>query len=149
MAMAFVEIIDDTGVPFFCNVHAGVGQGQPNRHDDVMLVQWLLLQYFKVPGKISAPPGPLIKVDGMFGRQTADYIKAFQSGAKSKGTNIAADGYVHRARGVQGAATGAQYTIIHLNNAADNRRPELGRKFWVATDFPPVVQHAMTAASRR
>ena len=148
--MAFVEIIDASNLPFFCNVHAGVGQGLPNRHDDVMLVQWLLAEYFKKPGKnTTAPPGPPIKVDGVFGRQTGEYIKAYQSGPKSKGANIAADGRVNRAQGIKGAVTGTQFTIIWLNLTVAERRPELRGAFWGASDFPAPVLHAMTAASRR
>ena len=147
--MAFVEISSDPGVSFFCNVHGGVGQGQSNRRDDVMLVQWLLRQYFSKVTTIAPPPGPMIQVDGSFGRQTGDYIKAFQSGGKARGNNITADGRVDRAQGVLGALTGSQYTIIHLNNAADGRRPDLARKFWIAADMPMELKNALTASSRR
>ena len=146
--MAFVEVTSSGGVPFFCNVSAGVGQGQPNRRDDVMLVQWLLHQYFSNAPKVPPPPGPMIKIDGLFGRQTGAYIQQFQTGGKANGYNIKPDGVISRASGFIGGA-GSQYTITHLNNAAHGQRPNLDRKFWAAPDFPSEVQRALVASSQR
>ena len=146
--MAFVEITNDTGVPFFCNVHGGVGPGQANRRDDVLLVQWLLHQYFSKSPKIPPPPGPMIKVDGAFGRQTGEYIKAFQNGGKTQGYNLKPDGVISRASGFF-SSSGSQYTITHLNNAAHGQRPQLDRKFWAAPDFPAEVQRALVGSSQR
>jgi hypothetical protein len=147
--MAFVELSSDPGLAFFCNVHGSVGQGLSNRRDDVLLVQWLLRQYFSKVTTISPPPGPMIQVDGSFGRQTGDYIKAFQTGGKAGGHSIAVDGRVDRAQGVFGALSGTQYTIIHMNNGADGRRPELARRFWTAADMPLELRNALIASSRR
>src|SRR5271170_1684748 len=65
-----------------------VGPGQPNRAEDVLLVQALLNQYKDELG-MAAP----LDVDGLFGPRTASAILEFQRCRKLP----IADGIVHRA----------------------------------------------------
>ncbi len=145
--MAFVELFADPQLPLFCNVHAPVGPRAANNRTDVLLVQYLLKVWFEgAPAPV--PAGGPLKVDGFAGPTTFAYIQAFQSYGKGKGYKILPDGRVDRAQGAFGSATGSQYTILHLNNAFNSRRPSANRHVWSAADCPLELRDALVAASR-
>jgi hypothetical protein len=145
--MAFVEIVDLQLLPLFCNIHASVGPRCVNGRTDVLLVQYLLKVYFQgapIPSPIKEP----LEVDGWAGNVTFAYIKLFQTHLKTRGHNILPDGRVDRAQGFFGNITGSQYTITHLNNAFNMRRPGANRHLWCESDCPPDLRAALIDASR-
>jgi hypothetical protein len=119
MVMAQVDTWEDgsnsTYLDFFYNVSFAVGPAgtAPNRHDDVMLVQYLLKTLvrlgFWVPPTLSKP----FSVDGRMGPDTAAWIRDYQL---QRLTIIYQDGRIDRALGVNASLAKKVYTIITLND---------------------------------
>lgn len=117
--MAYKDTCEDPDIksdlPFFWNIHKSVGWGCPNRTDDVMLVQFLLLSIYLNTEvfSVGSPPTETFPLDGIFGQKTYKWIRAFQKtqpGYHQDGRVSAIDG--SRAFSTE---THHPYTIIALN----------------------------------
>jgi hypothetical protein len=113
-------------------VDQAVGQGCPNRRDDVLLVQFFLKVAMEdatgSPGY--RPPGEKpITVDGTCGRQTVAYIKFFQEegNRRNPGIPTTTDQRVDPVLSgtTKGALAGTFYTILALNVIYKERRGDL------------------------
>ena len=127
------------GPTLFYSVSAAVGPGAPNRREDVLLVQYLLRESFKGPGFLAHPfPGPPLVVDGVASPNLFAAIVHFQRVARLRGRTIATDGRVDAPVGEQmrGSISQTQYTIIFLNSAYDQARPQDYPRVSKAGDCP-------------
>ena len=121
-------------------IDSGVGPGRANRRDDVMLVQLLL----KKAGVNSVTPDGLpflhhsrLKIDGIFGPQTARFIEGFESsGALTRRLGqmqVVSDGGFDPLQpngSVRSGASGFWYKIFAVNvlakqNLGDDRYDHL------------------------
>lgn len=136
--MATIDLVRDPKNSYiFYDVDKAVGPGAPNTRGDAMLVQYFLREIFKgVPEFQKTPfPGGTMAVDGVAGPQTFAAIKHFQKIAAQRYGGGSQDGRVDTPAGEKhyGAFSGAQYTILNMNNAfAKARRqdwPRVSRTF--------------------
>jgi hypothetical protein len=99
---------------------------EPNKYDDVMLVQYLLKRIYQKAHEYQPPLNPRvssrfsiaeIKVDGFYGPRTQASINHFQLELRRQGYSIITDGCVDPERTDSGFATisGEAYTITQLN----------------------------------
>jgi hypothetical protein len=113
------------------NVGAAVGKNQPNRPDDVLLVQRLLIGLASTPAAFTRPPTPL-QPTGIFDDNLSLWIKAFQTAlaAKTPGKFVV-DGVVSPMPSPTGVdwnarfAAGAFSTLAALNLSLRGRSPTL------------------------
>jgi hypothetical protein len=118
----------DPSIKVAYTVDQAVGTGCPNRREDVLLVQHLLKIAWNDAGasKGFRPPGEAapLSVDGMFGPQTARFIKFFQEEAIRRGANCATDQRVDPAVSgtSSGGLSGKFYTILAMNSARNSRQ---------------------------
>jgi hypothetical protein len=115
MAFRDSKTCADNKLSSFYNLNMAVGPGCPNRQDDVMLVQFLLKQFYAAPDRQGTAPVGEMKVDGMWGPTTARWILAFQLRMKHHHGAIFADGRVDPARSFVSSISHTVYTIIWLN----------------------------------
>lgn len=105
-------------LPYFYNVVHAVGKNCPNQRDDVMLVQYLLYwRYKNVKPKAATPKGEM-KVDGICGGVTRNWILKFQLDIMFHNHSIYADNRVDRVRNtatLTGSLSKTVYTLIWLN----------------------------------
>jgi hypothetical protein len=113
--MAYIATAGD-GSNFY-NVNFAVGVKAPNKRDDVFLVQWMLHRVYADTPSLQAPPPGDIDIDGWIGRQTVQWILAFQRDVRRFGNACAINGRVDSARQAQGSISKAPYTILWLNSA--------------------------------
>mgnify|MGYP000122274024 CR=1 FL=1 len=124
--MAYVESTfranDGSGpMGHYFNLTEAVGNGCPNRLDDVALTQTFLQSLSNLPE--SPVQGGTMHVDGLWtpqlGRGIALFQKLARRGLKSRGASevISVDGLILPARGVYVEGTLQMYTIIALNKA--------------------------------
>ena len=105
----------------YFNLSEAVGNGCPNRPDDVALIQVFLQSLSNLPE--SRVQGGTMSVDGIWTPQLSRGIALFQKlarrGLRRRGGNesIAIDGLVLPARGVYIEGTLQMYAIIALNKA--------------------------------
>jgi len=105
------------GVPDPHGFHRGIR----NNKDDVMLVQHFLKVVAANPTKFKRPfhppkKFPNMKVDGIYGDQTAAWIGAFQNHLHNLPLNVLRDGVVDRVRnGIQNSPNGFLWTMVMLN----------------------------------
>lgn len=118
--MAHKELMDSPNGVFTLN-DTPIGKGQTNRkRSDVQLVQFFLHQfYLKNPALFAQLPPTknkvgVIKIDGVYGRQTEAGILVFQKDVQKRGSTIKADGVVNVANNVR-SPSGNQFTIMFLN----------------------------------
>jgi len=114
-------------LPVFYNVINAVGKNAPNVKDDVMLVQYLLYWvYMNVEPKAATPKG-VMKVDGIYGGITANWILKFQLDIMLSGGSIQADNRVDRIRNKDsfcGSISQMCYTLCWLNWVVADVEPE-------------------------
>jgi len=114
--MGFIDTSET--LPVFYNIVQAVGKNCPNKRDDVMLVQYLLdWRYKNVQPKAATPKG-VMKVDGICGGITLNWIQKFQLDIMLSGYSIQADGRVDRIRNKQsfnGSLSNKIYTLGWLN----------------------------------
>jgi hypothetical protein len=138
---------------FFYNVDAAVGADCPNKRDDVLLVQLLLVTINNNPNVFSPPiptvplsPGQIFRTDGVAGPITVQAIKHFQEVGRSRGNSIKVDGRVDKASGSGfGTVSNTQFTILFLNNAY--RKIKVGAFQNIAIlagDCPPELKSVLT-----
>lgn len=95
---------------------------EPNKRDDVMLVQYLLKRVYQ-NGHAVQPPlcrdsgAAVLKIDGLHGPKTQRAIEQFQLEMCRNGRSIATDGCVDPEKGDGGTSSISQtgYTITWLN----------------------------------
>ena len=122
--MAHVLILSPaSAIRVFYNVDHAVGPGRLNRRDDVLLVQFFLRSLARVNDVMTQdsyfPTGQaLIDTDGVFGPQTAAYIKHFEAVlSRSLPGALWRDGVIDPRPSGQnfGPLHGRVYAIIRLN----------------------------------
>ena len=114
-------------LPIFYNVIYAVGKNCPNKRDDVMLVQYLLDWYYKNYQPQAAVPEGVIKVDGIFGDVTANWILKFQLDFMLSGYPIQADNRIDRIRDKESfydSSSDTVYTLAWLNWIVSSEEPE-------------------------
>ncbi|MBC7901071.1 MAG: hypothetical protein H7070_13590 [Saprospiraceae bacterium] len=105
-------------LPIFYNVVQAVGKNCPNKRDDVMLIQYLLDWRYKNCQPRGAVPKGVIKVDGIYGGITQNWILKFQLDIMLSGGSIQADNRVDRIRDKEsfcGSVSQMCYTLCWLN----------------------------------
>jgi hypothetical protein len=103
---------------------------EPNKPDDVMLVQYLLKRIYQrcdlFPGSgLDKTNGTcLLKIDGYHGPKTQKAIEMFQIEMRRAGRNIATDGCVDPEKGLTSSISKTGYTITWLNKYLSVFYPE-------------------------
>jgi len=123
---------------------------EPNRRDDVMLVQYLLKRVYQ-KGYNAQPPlsqstgAAQLKIDGLYGPQTARAIEQFQLEMRRNGRNIATDGCVDPELGdsTTSSISKTGYTISWLNKYFWILYPYLAPDIRVDLECPPELKHAV------
>lgn len=124
--MAYVETTfranDGSGpMAHYFNVSQAVGDGCPNRADDVALIQVLLQSLSNLPE--SHVKGGKVVVDGVWNQSMSRGIMLFQKIAqrglrrRGAGETIGVDGIIYPANGVYVNDGLQMYTIIAMNKA--------------------------------
>jgi hypothetical protein len=118
--------------------------GDPNRPDDVELVQYFLKKIAANPSKFNQPfrpprSHPVMKVDGTFGEITRTWIEEFQLHLARIGRRVRRDGVVDRIQGGHVAGpNGFLFTLVVINTAFGQVVGEDGwDTWWKAADVPP------------
>ena len=136
--MAYKKIVQGRSYPHLYNVTMTVGSRkafsqtasgssytssyEPNKRDDVMLVQYLLKRVYQ-QGQNAQPPlnqqngTAELKIDGLYGPKTQKAIEQFQLEMRRNGRNIATDGCVDSELGDSATSSISKtgYTISWLN----------------------------------
>jgi hypothetical protein len=136
----------DNRLPVFYNLTMPVGVRAPNRRDDVLLVQYFLLEIYKNPAAHTPPlirPKGNLVVDGKFGPITRNWILKFQLDVRDRGKSVYPDSRVDRARGAESSITHTVYTIIHMNASFKKLRPDDFEHLEAAPDVPPELAAAL------
>ena len=120
MARVFLFSKPIPNVQVFYGIDQAVGNGCPNKRDDVALVQFFLRSVLEDGKEYKVPPGPPLAIDGICGPQTIEYIKAWQEQESRLSEGImkpVQDGQVSPAlsRSGIGSRSHARYTIVGLN----------------------------------
>jgi hypothetical protein len=105
-------------IPVLYNVIHAVGVNCPNKRDDVMMVQYLLLNFYKNVQPKEATPKGNMTVDGICGGITKNWIKKFQTDLMLRNLSIYADGRVDRIRNtasLTGSISNTIYTLAWLD----------------------------------
>jgi hypothetical protein len=125
--MARVYLIN-AALKLVYTIDQAVGNGCPNRRDDVLLVQFFLKVVSEGPQKSEFTPagrGPM-NTDGGWGPASQAYLNQFivVNSAQNPGSPLTQDGRVDPVVGgrVTGSQTGHVYTILALNTSYKNVR---------------------------
>jgi hypothetical protein len=113
-------------LPIFYNVALAVGKNCPNIPDDVMLIQYLLDWRYK-NCQPSARPNGVMKLDGVYGDVTANWILKFQLDILLSGRPILADNRIAPIRDkkfFRSSLSDAVYTLAWLNWIVSCEEPE-------------------------
>jgi hypothetical protein len=106
--------------PFY-NVRVAVGNNAPNNGDDVMMVQFMLMQIATDPVLRATAPDDDLDINGVFSPLLIDWITWFQEQCKAHGLPVFVDGRIDPLPGCSGsgftkpAMQGFFHTIVHLN----------------------------------
>ncbi|MEP6925017.1 MAG: hypothetical protein ABI954_11180 [Pyrinomonadaceae bacterium] len=114
--MGYIET--SAALPVIYNVINAVGLNCPNHRDDVKLVQYLLLNRYKNVQPKGATPKGEMKVDGICGGVTINWINKFQIDIMFAHRSIMADKRVDRIRNaatLTGDISKTTYTLGWLN----------------------------------
>ena len=121
---------------------------EPNRRDDVMLVQYLLKRVYQEWEKRGEPSKgiSLLKIDGMYGPQTQRAIEQFQLDVARSGRSIATDGCVDSERGdtAYSSISRTGYTISWLNSTLWMLNPSLASDITRDPECPYELKQAIT-----
>ncbi len=127
---------------------------EPNKRDDVMLVQYLLKRVYQ-QGHNAQPPlksgsgdphsPAALKIDGLCGSKTQGAIEQFQLEMRRNGRNIATDGCVDSERGESATASVSKtgYTISWLNKYFWILYPLLAPDISIDPECPPELKQAV------
>jgi hypothetical protein len=133
---------NNAGLTLLYNVDRAVGAGAFNLRDDVQLVQFFLVKFFRRnPEERPWGVAPLY-IDGFYGPITARHIKTFQDYTRNMGYSIYSDGRVDPAN-PSGVSTISHtvYTILHLNSGFKFSDPDQGY-FDHLEDHPEIIAFA-------
>ena len=143
--------------PFY-NVSMTVGKtNDPNRRDDVLLVQYFLHEIYANPLKADSVmfPGGLtfggvapVKVDGKCGKQTREWINRFQWQMNILGFPIHQDARVHKAKGFQSKIKNTIYTIWMLNLVFSQVRADIFDDLENHAEVPPEIRGSITLGKK-
>jgi len=101
----------------FYNVVHAVGANCPNHRDNVMMIQYMLRTQY-VGAKAALQPRGEMKVDGICGPITLNWILTYQKQLRMGGNSVLIDGRVDRIRDTStftGNISKTGYTIYSLN----------------------------------
>jgi hypothetical protein len=130
--------------------------GEPNKRDDVMLVQYLLKRVYQQGHNCSpqlgantwgdpheSPAG--LKIDGFYGPKTARAIEQFQLEMRRNGRNIATDGCVDPEIGDDSVSSisKTQYSISVLNEFFWRLYPSLAPHITIDPECPPELRQSL------
>jgi hypothetical protein len=129
--MARVYLIAEPTLKLVYTIDQAVGNGCPNRRDDVLLVQFFLKVVSEGPQTSQYTPagrGPM-NADGTWGPTSQAYLNQYiaANSALNPGAPLTQDGRVDPVVGghVTGSRSGHLYTILALNNTYKNVRGPL------------------------
>ena len=130
----------------FYNVNQAVGLGCPNWSEDVMLVQFFLQRvYMDNEWKPKTPKGTM-KVDGLCGPITRNWILKFQIDARNDGFNTHPDGIVNKAGNATSnqktSISNTEYSIRGLNNFLRIMQKPLYSTLPFNQEVPPLLRLA-------
>lgn len=164
--MAYRKIVKGRSYPYLYNLNATVGSRkavyrepgittyvssyEPNKRDDVMLVQYLLKRVYQ-RGQNATPPlngssnAPQLVIDGYYGPKTQGAIEQYQLEMRRNGRNIATDGCVDPELGESSEASISHtgYTISWLNKYFYVLYPELFPNIAVDPECPIELKMAV------
>ena len=141
------DVQEDLGVFSINETSVGIG-GNNRKRTDVQLIQFFLMQFYfeheeMFDGRVpkTKQGSPIIKIDGICGRQTEMGIWHHQQYITRSGFPIRVDGLVSVARAVVSPFGGEVYTIHSLNNWF--RLNANGKEFHgKLEDHPNIIQFA-------
>ncbi len=113
--MGFIDSAPEQ--PYFYNVVHAVGANCPNQRDDVMMVQYMLRNQYVGEKAVLKPSGEM-KVDGICGPITINWILTYQKQLRMGGNSVLIDGRVDRIRNTStfmGSISKTRYTLYSLN----------------------------------
>jgi hypothetical protein len=122
--MGFIDTSET--LPVFYNVVQAVGKNCPNNRNDVLLVQYLLYWVYKNVIPPEAKPNGEMKIDGICGGITNNWILKFQLDVLYNGHSIQADNRIDRIRNKEsfdGSLSGTVYTLGWLNWIVSYQEP--------------------------
>jgi peptidoglycan hydrolase-like protein with peptidoglycan-binding domain len=133
------------------NVTKSTASYEPNKRDDVMLVQYLLKRVYQ-QGQTYNPPLKgdgiaSLKIDGVCGPKTQSAIEHFQMEMRRTGRSIATDGCVESERGSSqySSISKTGYTISWLNRLFWDLYPELAPDIRLDPECPPELRQAINS----
>ncbi len=138
---------DDIPVPIYAREKILLRSREPNKRDDVTLVQYLLKKNYQ-RGQNASPPlnqangTANLKIDGLYGPKTQKAIEQFQLEMRRNGHNIATDGCVESERG--DSSTGSTYTISWLNKYFWQLYPNLAPDILVDPECPVELKQSLS-----
>ena len=127
---------------------------EPNKRDDVMLVQYLLKRVYQQGNncspQLSQTTGAAeLKVDGYYGPKTARAIEQFQLEMRRNGRSIATDGCVDPELGDSATSSISKtgYTISWLNKYFWVLYPMLAPDITIDPECPPELKQSIYSGS--
>jgi peptidoglycan hydrolase-like protein with peptidoglycan-binding domain len=123
---------------------------EPNKRDDVMLVQYLLKRVYQKghycnPQLNPASGAAALKVDGLYGPKTAGAIEQFQLEMRRSGKNVATDGCFDSELGDDQVSSISKtvYAISLLNEYFWSLYPMLAPDIRFDPECPPELKQAV------
>ena len=123
---------------------------EPNKRDDVMLVQYLLKRVYQLGYNAEPPLSPssgaaCLKIDGVYGPNTARAIEQYQLEMQRYGYRIATDGCVDPERGDSEISSISKtvYMISSLNQQFWRLYPTLAPDIRIDPECPPELKQAV------
>ena len=123
---------------------------EPNKRDDVMLVQYLLKRVYQNGHNVQPPlnqgsGAAALKIDGYHGPKTQRAIEQFQLEMRRNGRNIATDGCVDTELGDSATSSISQtgYTISWLNKYLWVLCPALAPNITADPECPSELRRAL------
>lgn len=131
---------------------------EPNKRDDVMLVQYLLKRVYQqgyraqppLKSGVGDPHSPAeLMIDGIYGPGTQHAIEQFQLEMRRNGQNIATDGCVDPEKGQSSTASISKtgYTISWLNKYFWVLYPQLAPDIRIDPECPLELKQAVSGGS--
>ena len=124
---------------------------EPNKRDDVMLVQYLLKRVYQQgqncnPQLNQTSGAAVLKIDGFYGPKTARAIEHFQLEMRRNGRSIATDGCVDPEIGddAYSSISKTGYTISWLNKYFWVLYPNLAPNITLDPECPPELKKALS-----
>jgi hypothetical protein len=165
--MAYKKVVDGRSYPHIYNVTMTVGSRksvyieqpgvtvytssyEPNKPDDVMLVQYMLKRIYQrcdlIPntGLDKSNGTSELKIDGYHGPKTQKAIEMFQIEMRRAGRSITTDGCVDPEKGLTSSISKTGYTITWLNKYLSVFYPEFFPDIRLDPECPPALKSAVS-----